>query len=422
MGGGFRNRSRQRLGSLEVANKKKPGYYADGGGLYLQVSRAGTKSWIFRYTISKRTREMGLGALSVTTLREARAKAENCRKLVANRTDPIEHREAAARNAKQAANAGKSFRECAEAYIASHSAGWSNAKHADQWRNTLATYAHPVIGEVDVGTVTVSHITEILEPIWHTKTETATRVRGRIESVLDWAAVRGFRTGENPARWRGHLDQLFPRRTKVRRVKHHEALPYPRISGFIEKLRRMPGVSSAAVQFVILTGARTGEALGARWTEIDSTERVWTVPESRMKAKREHRVPLSTQALAVLKQIEPLRDDSGYVFPSPLRAGQQLSDMSLLVLVKRLAGKEYTTHGFRSSFRDWAAEQTNFPRDAAEAALAHTIRDKTEAAYRRGDLFEKRRTLMQAWADYCSTAVGKSGTVVPLSAKRAKRV
>lgn len=414
MGGQVGNRSKERLSPRFVATAKEPGYYADGGGLYLQVSKAGTKSWIYRYTIEKRTREMGLGALTVTTLKQAREKADEYRKLVAAKKDPIEQRDAKDRDARAANDNRKTFKECAEAYIGAHAPGWRNAKHADQWRNTLKTYAYPFIGDLAVGDISVSNVCDVLQPIWNEKTETATRVRGRIESVLDYASVKGLRSGDNPARWRGHMDKLFPKRSAVRKVKHHEAVPYGDVPKFLQSLRAATSVSSAALQFVILTAARTGEALGAKWEEINEKDGVWTVPADRMKAKREHRVPLSSQALAALKAVQPVRNASGLIFPSPIRDGEQMSDMALLVLVKRLAGEKFTTHGFRSSFRDWAAEQTGFPSEVVEMALAHTVRNQVEAAYRRGDLFEKRRKLMQAWADYTGTVPKESGKVVPL--------
>jgi integrase len=416
-------RTRNRLSPRKVQTVVEPGYYGDGGGLYLQVSRAGTKSWIFRFTLNKRTREMGLGSLHVVSLKSARELADKNRMLVAQRIDPIEHR--STEHSKRAADhaARKTFRDCAEAYVDAHEAGWSNVKHAAQWRNTLATYAYPVCGDLAVAQVNVGHVTEILEPIWKTKTETASRLRGRIESVLDWATVRGYRTGENPARWRGHLAKLLPKRSAVQKVKHHGAVPYEEVGAFVRKVRQSSGIAPAALEFVILTAVRTGEALRAKWSEIslDRKDPTWTIPAERMKAKREHRVPLAPRAVEILASMEPLRDKGDYLFPSPMNANHPLSDMALLMIVRRLAGndkkgKTRTTHGFRSTFRDWASERTNYPRELAEAALAHVVGDKVEAAYRRGDLFEKRRRLMADWEKFCGTVGTRGANVVKLRA------
>jgi integrase len=289
---------------------------------------------------------------------------------------------------------------------------------AAQWRNTLATYAYPVCGDLPVAQVNVAHVTEILEPIWKTKTETASRLRGRVESVLDWATVRGYRSGENPARWRGHLAKLLPKRSAVQKVKHHGAVPYEEVGAFVRKVRKSSGIAPAALEFVILTGVRTGEALRAKWNEVslDRKEPTWTIPAERMKAKREHRVPLSPRAVEILRSMAPLRDKAEYLFPSPMKTGKPLSDMTLLMIVRRLQGAGLTTHGFRSTFRDWASERTNYPREVAEAALAHVVADKTEAAYRRGDLFEKRRRMMADWEKLCGTVGNRGANVVKLRA------
>ncbi len=412
------SRTRNRLSTRKVATVSIPGYYADGGGLYLQVSKARTKSWIFRYTLDKRTREMGLGSLHVVSLKAARDLADTNRLLIAERLDPIEHR--LAEHSKLAADtaARKTFKQCAETYVDSHEAGWSNVKHAAQWRNTLATYAYPVCGDLPVAQVNVAHVMEILEPIWKTKTETASRLRGRIEGVLDLATVRGYRTGENPARWRGHLAKLLPKRSAVQKVRHHGALPYDKVGAFMRNLSDSAGIGAAALQFVVLTAVRTGEALRAKWSELalDGTQPTWTIPAERMKAKREHRVPLTPRVVDILRSMAPLRDKVGYVFPSPMKPGKPMSDMALLVLVKRLAGEGLTTHGFRSTFRDWASERTTYPREVAEAALAHVVGDKVEAAYRRGDLFEKRRRLMNDWEKFCFTPSTKGAQVLRLRA------
>jgi integrase len=286
-------------------------------------------------------------------------------------------------------------------FIASHRVGWRNLKHANQWTNTLKTYVGPIFGNLPVSSVDVALVIKALEPIWATKPETASRVRGRVESILDWAAVRGYREGDNPARWRGHLDKLLPRRSKVRSVTHHPALPYAEVAEFVSSLRNREGVSALALEFVILTATRTGEVLGARWPEMDFKTRVWTIPAAKTKSGREHRIPQSSATLLVLERARQFHiDDNDHVFPGDRRA--VLSNMALLMLLRRMGRADLTTHGFRSTLRDWAAERTNFPREVAELALAHAVSDKVEAAYRRGDLFEKRRRLMEAWAEFCA--------------------
>jgi integrase len=301
------------------------------------------------------------------------------------------------------------FNACATAYINAHKAGWRNLKHAEQWTNTLATYASPVFGALPVSAIDTGLVMKAIEPLWQTKTETATRLRGRIESILGWATVRGYRTGENPARWRGHLDKLLPKRSKVAKVKHHAALAYTQIPEFMRKLREREGVTAKALEFIILTAARVSEAVNARWDEIDGKAAVWTVPASRMKSGREHRVPLTKEAGAVLGALEQHRQ-SDYVFPG-WKVKKPLTGAACLELLKDMGHGDLTTHGFRSTFRDWAAEQTAFPREIAEAALAHTLRDKVEAAYQRGDLLERRRKLMEAWAAYCAKPEGQ---VIPI--------
>jgi integrase len=383
-----------------LARGKKPGFYGDGGGLYLQVSRYnGSASWVFRYRIGGRLRDHGLGSLDTWSLAEARERAKKCRQLRGEGRDPIEERRAERENAKLEAAKAMTFQACAERYIASHKAGWRNPKHAAQWPSTLETYVFPVFGDLAVQTVDVSLVMRAVEPIWTEKPETASRVRGRIESVLDWAKARGYRQGENPARWRGHLDHLLPPRNKVRRVEHHAALPYPEISAFMVELHGQEGFAAGALEFAILTAARTGEVIRAKWEEIDSVERVWTVPAKRVKSGREHRVPLSGAALAILERMYAIRS-SEYIFPG-LRTGKPLSDMSLLMLLRRMGRGELTTHGFRSTFRTWAAERSAFPREIAEMALGHIIGDAVERAYQRGDLFDKRRRLADAWARFC---------------------
>jgi integrase len=348
-------------------------------------------------------REMGLGRYPDISLAEARLMAAEARRLKAKGVDPIANREAVRSQERLEAARSVTFRYCAESYIAARKKGWKNAKHADQWASTLETYAMPVMADLPVQSIDVGMVHRVLEPIWSSKTETASRVRGRIENVLDWATVREFRTGENPARWKGHLENLFPARSKVQKVEHHPALPYVKMGAFMASLKTQDGLGALALQFTILTATRTGEAIGARWSEIDLDAGVWTIPGSRMKAGRDHRVPLSRAALAILRTRQKSGDKSVFVFPGGTR-GKAISNMAMLQTLRRMERGDLTVHGFRSTFRDWAAEQTAIAREVGEAALAHVVGDKVEAAYRRGDLFEKRRKLMDAWATYCGTA------------------
>ncbi len=389
-----------KLTALGVAKLKNPGMYGDGGGLWLQVTGAGGKSWIFRYTLRGKSREMGLGSAGTFTLAEARDKALTCRKLCYEGIDPIEMRRGQRQEAAIEAAKAITFRTCAEGYIEAHKAGWRNDKHAGQWTATLATYAYPVFGDLPVQAIDTGLVLKALQAIWTSKPETATRVRGRIESVLDWAATQGYRRSENPARWKGHLANLLPKRSKVRKVEHHAALPFKEVPAFLKKVGEQPGIAAKLMAFTILTAARTGEALGARWSEIDLEARIWTVPAERMKAGAEHRVPLSSGVMGILAEMQGL--DDTFVFPGG-RRGKPLSNMAMLVLLRRMKREDLTVHGFRSSFRDWASETTDFPSEVVEMALAHTVESKVERAYRRGDLFEKRRELMAAWATHCSS-------------------
>lgn len=394
--------SGKRLTAVKVEKEKKPGLYCDGQGLYLQVREGGAKSWIFRYRVDAKSRDMGLGSFNAVSLAEARESAARCRSLRAKGIDPIDlRRDEKAKKRAEAARA-VSFEECARAFIEAHNAGWKNAKHAAQWAATLQTYVFPIIGALPVASIDTPLVLKVLEPIWSEKTETANRVRGRIEKILDWARVRQYRQGENPALWRGHLDHLLVRRSKLAAVKHFAALPLDEVPIFMSRLREVKGVAALGLEFCILTASRTGEALGARWSEINLKAKLWTVPAERMKAQKEHRVPLAERAMQILQEMKSL-SVSEYVFPGR-KALRPLSDMAFLMLLRRMGHDGLTAHGFRSSFRDWAAERTNFPREVAEMALAHTIADKVEAAYRRGDLFEKRRQLADAWSNYCERA------------------
>jgi len=393
-----------RLTALKVGRIDRPGMYADGGGLYLRVTRDGTKNWVYRYMLDGRPRWMGLGPVAIYGLQEARGRALDARRLRHDGIDPIDTRRAARLRERLEAAKAVTFRQCAESYIAAHRSGWRNAKHAAQWDATLATYAYPSIGALPVQAIDTGLVCKVLEPIWTAKPETAGRVRGRIEAILDWAKVRGYRAGENPARWRGHLDKLLPARSKVRQVEHHAALPYAELPSFLANLREQEGIAACALEFLILTAARTGEVIGARWRELDLLDKTWTVPAERMKAHREHRVPLSARALDIVQKLSALRpaDEAvDFVFPGG-KAGAPLSNMAFLMLLRRMERADLTAHGFRSTFRTWAAERTGFQREVIEAAMAHTIESKVEAAYQRGDLFDKRRRLMQQWSTFCT--------------------
>jgi integrase len=404
-----------KLSALKVVGTKKPGMYSDGGGLYLQVTSDGKrhagKSWIFQFKVRGRERQMGLGPIHTVTLSEARQKALVCRKLRLEGIDPIDARHAVRDQAKLDGAKAITFQACAAAYVSAHCAGWRSAKHAAQWGSTLETYVYPVFGALPVQLIDVGLVTKVLEPIWAKKTETASRLRGRIEAVLDWAAARGYCRGDNPARWRGHLENLLPKRSKVQKVKHHAALPYGEIGAFMASLRAQEGIAARALEFTILTAARTGETIGARRDEFYDRATVWTVPAERIKGGKEHRVALSPSATTIVKRI--LADhDGNLVFPGG-RAKRPLRNIAMLAVLGRMGRNDITVHGFRSTFRDWAAEMTSFSREVAEMALAHVVDDKVEAAYRRGDLFEKRRKLMEAWAAYCAKPAA-GGKVVPI--------
>jgi integrase len=378
--------------------------HGDGGGLYLRVTDDGAKNWVFRFMLNGRARWMGMGPLHTVTLAEARKRAAEHRLRRHDGVDPIEARRADKQRAQLEAAKAVTFKECAENYIKAHRVGWRNAKHAAQWQATLTTYAEPIIGKLSVQAIDIALVLKVLEPIWTAKPETAGRVRGRIETILDWARVRGYRAGENPARWRGHLDKLLPARGKVHKVEHHAALPYAELAGFLAALREQEGIAARALEFTILTAARTGETIFARWNEIDLLDKVWTVRAERMKAGREHRVPLSARALAILNEMQAHRQgDDGFVFPGG-KSRKPLSNMALLMLLRRMGRDDLTAHGFRATFKTWASESTSYQTEIVEASLAHAIGSKVEQAYRRGDLFEKRRRLMSAWATFCTTA------------------
>ena len=375
------------LTARQVETLKAPGRHADGGNLYLNVTASGAKSWVFMWTRDKRQREMGLGPARDVSLVEARDLAAKHRRTIRDMGDPLELRKTEIIR--------PTFGAYAKDHIASMEAGWRNSKHRAQWRSTLRTYAAP-LKDLPVDLVTTADVLAVLKPIWAVKPETASRVRGRIEAVLDAAKAAGLRTGDNPAAWRGHLDNLLPARSRLSRG-HHAAMPIDDAPAFLVKVRDAAGVSPRALEFTILTAARSGEALGARWSEIDLEKRIWTVPAGRMKGGREHRVPLAERAMAILAEMALARTND-FVFPGSKRDAP-LSNMAPAMTLRRLSAK-VTAHGFRSTFRDWVGERTSFPGDVAEMALAHAVADKTEAAYRRGDLFEKRRALMAEWARF----------------------
>lgn len=386
-------RSVNRLKALAVSNKQKAGYYPDGAGLYLQVSTSSSKSWIFRFMLNGRAREMGLGSVLAIPLGDARKRAAACRAQLTDGKDPIELRKDAERARRLADARALTFDQCAAAYISAHRAGWKNGKHAEQWTNTLKTYASPVFGALPVQDIDPALVLKVIEPLWPTKTETASRVRNRIELVLDWAKSREYRSGENPARWRGHLDKVLPRRSHVQPTRNYPALPYPQIPTFMAKPGEHTGTAARALEFVVLTATRVNDSTMAAWSEIDLAAKVWTVPAERMKAKKAHRVPLSAAAVNTVAAMKGKRQEGDFLFPG-WRIRRPLTGAACLKLLRDMGYDTLTVHGFRSTFRDWAAEQTAYPREVAEAALAHTIDNKTEAAYRRGDLFAKRAKLM----------------------------
>jgi integrase len=396
------------LTAVKVQKIKQPGYHADGGGLWLQVTQAGGKSWIFTYSLRGRAREMGLGSSSRTSLAQARAARDECNRLLRDHIDPIEDRKR--KRAEVALTDVKSitFAQAAAAYIATHRAGLKNAKHAKQWATTIATYAEPRLGKLNVADIDTGLVRQVLEPIWTTKPETAGRVRGRIEAILDWAKVSGYRAGENPAGWKGNLDKLLPKLSKVRKVKHHAAMPYDALPAFMAGLRQQKGSAARALEFTILTAGRTGEALTARPSEIAGG--VWTVPGERMKGGQTHRVPLCKRAIELTAG-----GSSSYLFPSRYHPDKALSNMAMLKLLADMGHGDVTVHGFRSTFKDWARDRTRFDNYVVEAALAHISGDKVERAYARSDVLEKRRQLMDAWAKFCATPPAKgTGKVVPL--------
>ena len=411
-------REGKKLSAAAVRAATKPGLYGDGHGLCLQVSAFDTKAWVFRYMIDGRARKMGLGPLHTVSLAEARNRAESARLKVLDGVDPIDAAEARRAERKLETARAMTFKDCADSYIKANRNGWKNNKHAAQWDATfnetkrgkrIFPAATAIINDLPVSAIDTGLIRKVLEPLWYSTPETASRVRGRIERVLAWATVAEYRSGDNPARWTGHLKELLPAKTKVAAVEHHSALPYRDLPDFMLQLRAKDGVSARALQFTILTAARTGEAIGAKWAEIDLGAKLWTIPHERMKAGKEHRIPLSDRAITVL---EALPRDGDHVFLGATK-DRPLSNMAMLELVRGMR-EGLTVHGFRSTFRDWAAEQTSYPHELCEIALAHAVGNKVEAAYRRGDMMEKRRRLMADWAAYCERPPAARGEVVSI--------
>lgn len=390
-----------RLAAISL-KKLQNGWHADGGNLYLFV-RGDSRAWVFRYVgVDGRRKNMGLGSMHSITLAEARKQAANLREQIKHPTvpiDPMRARQQQRHAAQASARRQMSFKKCGEAYIKAHEGEWKNAKHFKQWENTLDAYAYPVFGDLPVEAVDEALVLKVLLPIWGEKTETAKRLRGRIESVLDWATFNKYRQGENPARWKGHLEHSLARPSKVTKVEHHPALPYQEIDTFMADLRACEGMGSRALEFLILTAARSGEVREAKRVELDLVQKIWTIPADRMKAGREHRVALSDAAVELLNSV-PQVQGCDYIFPG-MKLTTPMSDMTLTAVLRRMERGDITVHGFRSTFRDWAAEETNFPNEVAEMALAHSVGNKVEAAYRRGDLLEKRFAIMNEWASRC---------------------
>lgn len=394
-------RKARELSALEVRRMATPGHHTVGGvaGLYLYVNDADARSWVLRMVIGNKRRHVGLGGYPDVTLAQAREKARAIREQVSQGIDPIQERRAAVNLLRARQETDKSFKQAAESYMAAHGDTWRNAKHRAQWRTSLETYAFPKLGELTVRDVALEHVLAVLEPIWREKNETASRVRSRIETVLAWSAARGLRSEDNPARWKGLLDKLLPAPGKIQTVKHHRAMPVDDLPAFMDRLREEDGNAALALEFAILTAARSGEVRGATWAEMDLASAVWTIPADRMKAGKEHRVPLNDQSLEILRSISRGKD-TDWLFCAP--RGGPFSDMAFTALMRRMK-VDAVPHGFRSTFRDWVGERTDYPREIAEHALAHVLESKVEAAYRRGDALERRRKMMQEWGAFCSS-------------------
>jgi integrase len=395
----------RRIGKLSarfVETVKARGFYGDGGGLYLKV-HGGSKSWIVRWSSAGKVRKIGLGSAHTVSLIDARRRAEEVRAQLHDGIDP--------RTARRAKQQSITFDQARDRYIEAHQVGWKHVKHCQQWRSSLQTYASPIFGDLPVGAIDTALVLRAIQPIWSVKTETASRVRNRIEIVLSWAKVHGYREGENPATWRGHLDHLLPKPGKVHKVRHHSALPYAQLPAFMTDLRDCGGIAATALEFLILTATRTSETLNAVWGEIDLDNKLWIISRERMKGGREHRVPLCDRAVAIVREMQATKR-SEFVFPGA-KHNKPLSTMSMLTTLRRMGRADVTTHGMRATFRTWAAERTHVQREVIEAALAHVIGDRTEAAYQRGDLLDKRRALMKTWGEFCDRGT-TSGVVIAL--------
>jgi integrase len=403
-------RSLHRLTARKVATVKAPGMYADGGSLYLRVAPGGSRQYIFRYVRDGRMRDMGIGPAHTLTLVEARERATEARKLLLDGIDPLAAKQARLGALKAAEAKAMTFQQCVEGFIRDNQSKWGNLRHARDWKQSVTQYALPVLGPLPVGAIDTPLVLRVLKPLWERVPETASRVRGRIENVLGWATVHHYRSGDNPARWSGHLEHALP---AVQKGEHLAALPFTDVPAFMIKLRQDTSVSARCLETIVLTALRLDEAREGVWSEIDFDNKVWTIPGNRMKAGEKHRVPLSAAAITVLKDMAEIRQ-SDFIFPGA--QGGPISKSTPLRLVKQLAGN-VTIHGFRSSFRDWVAERTSYPREVAEQALAHTIPNASEAAYRRGELLDKRRRLMSAWADYCGKPAATGKVVVPIRAR-----
>jgi integrase len=406
------------LTEKRIARLMVPGRYGDGNrsGLYVQVKGPKNRSWLLRYERGGRERWMGLGSLTVFNLQEARERARKARQQIADGIDPLDAR--TAERAQRALEAARSitFEQAAQAYYDAHQASWKNAKHAAQFLSTLRDYAFPKIGRLSVADIDTGQVLKCIEPIWAGKTETASRVRGRIEAVLDWATVRGYRKGDNPARWKGHLSEVLPSREKIQKVVHHAALPFADLPAFMAELKQREGIAARALEFTILTAARTGEVIGATWDEVDPEHKTWTIPAERMKAKKEHRVPLSAPALEILNAL-PREEGNEHAFIGPRRDG--LSNMAMASVLRRMKHDDITVHGMRSAFRDWAAERTNYPTEVVEQALAHTVGSKVARAYRRSDVLAKRARLMDEWAKFVTTEPAEiTGKLIAINRNR----
>jgi integrase len=398
-----------KLSALAVKNAVKRGMYSDGGGLYLSIAKNGSKSWVLRYRLGGRRRYCGLGSLLRVTLAEARKRAAEARAVLLNGDDPIAIKQGQRTAARLSVARAMTFQKAADSYIASHRAGWSKA-FIHEWTASLGQYVYPLIGALPVQDIDTALVMKVVEPIWASKTTTASRIRSRIKAVLDWATARGFRSGDNPARWDGHLQNLLPAEGKLVTVKHMEAMPYAEVPAFMSKLRQHPHMAARALEFLILTAARRSEAMKADWSELDLLDRVWVMPGARMKAGKEHRVPLSDAVMQLLGSLPgPHR---GPVFPS--RRGKPMNHGQLRILLRSMDVQDITVHGFRSTFVDWAHEQTNFPSEAIEMSLAHSVGNAVEQSYRRTNLFDRRRLLMSAWSDFCAGKHQVSADVVEL--------